>query len=134
MALSDDAIRALLRDPARHPACARHLGFELINNKVGIKTNHVPYKSSNLAQLGMLSREIDLQLDTPTAIPLIKAGKIKALAVTSPKRWPDLPDVPTVAELGHPAFEITDAGEVLIELGPVVGAERAFEAASFRAQ
>lgn len=84
-----------------------HLGFELINNKVGIKTNHVPYKSSNLAQLGMLSKEIDFQLDTPTAIPLIKAGKIKALAVTSPKRWPDMPDLPTVAELGYPSFEIT---------------------------
>ena len=84
-----------------------HLGFELINNKVGIKTNHVPYKSSNLAQLGMLSKEIDFQLDTPTAIPLIKAGKIKALAVTSSKRWPDMPDVPTVAELGYPSFEIT---------------------------
>ncbi len=84
-----------------------HLGFELINNKVGIKTNHVPYKSSNLAQLGLLSKEIDLQLDTPTAIPLIKSGKLKALAVTSPKRWPDMPDVPTVAELGYPSFEIT---------------------------
>jgi tripartite-type tricarboxylate transporter receptor subunit TctC len=84
-----------------------HLGFELINNKVGIKTNHVPYKSSNLAQLGLLSKEIDLQLDTPSAIPLFKAGKLKALAVTSPKRWPDLPDVATVAELGYPSFEIT---------------------------
>jgi tripartite-type tricarboxylate transporter receptor subunit TctC len=84
-----------------------HLGFELINNKVGIKTTHVPYKSSNLAQLGLLSKEIDLQLDTPTVIPLLKTGKIKALAVTGPRRWPDLPDVPTMAELGYPAFEIT---------------------------
>jgi tripartite-type tricarboxylate transporter receptor subunit TctC len=84
-----------------------HLGFELINNKLGIKTTHVPYKSSNLAQIAMLSKEIDVQLDTPTVIPHLKTGKLKALAVTGPKRWPDLPDVPTMAELGFPALEIT---------------------------
>jgi tripartite-type tricarboxylate transporter receptor subunit TctC len=84
-----------------------HLGFELINNKTGIKTTHVPYKSSNLAQLAMLSKEIDVQLDTPTVVPHLKTGKIKALAVTGPKRWPDLPDIPTMAELGFPALEMT---------------------------
>lgn len=84
-----------------------HLGFELINNKADIKTTHVPYKSSNLAQLAMLAKEIDLQLDTPTVLPHVKSGKIKALAVTGAKRWPDMPDVPTVGELGYPAFEIT---------------------------
>ena len=84
-----------------------HLGFELINNKTGIKTTHVPYKSSNLAQLAMLSKEIDVQLDTPTVVPHLKTGKIKALAVTGPKRWPDLPEVATMAELGFPALEMT---------------------------
>jgi tripartite-type tricarboxylate transporter receptor subunit TctC len=84
-----------------------HLGFEILNNRFGIKTTHVPYKSSNLAQLGMLAKEIDLQLDTPTVIQHLKAGKLKALAVTGSKRWPDLPDVPTVAELGYPKLEIT---------------------------
>jgi tripartite-type tricarboxylate transporter receptor subunit TctC len=84
-----------------------HLGFEILNSRFGIKTIHVPYKSSNLAQLGMLAKEIDLQLDTPTALPHIKTGKLKALAVTGPKRWPELADVPTVAELGFPKLEIT---------------------------
>lgn len=84
-----------------------HLGFELINNRAGIRTRHVPYKSSNLAQLGMLAKEIDLQLDTPTAIPLHKAGKLRILAVSGPKRWPDMPDVPTISESGFPGLEVT---------------------------
>lgn len=84
-----------------------HLGFELINNKTGIRTRHVPYKSSNLAQIGMLAKEIDVQLDTPSAIPLYRSGKLKILAVSGPKRWPDLPEVPTLAESGFPGLEIT---------------------------
>lgn len=84
-----------------------HLGFELINNKTGIRTRHVPYKSSNLAQLGMLAKEIDVQLDTLSAIPHYKAGKLKILAVSGAKRLPDLPEVPTLAEAGFPGIEVS---------------------------
>ena len=84
-----------------------HLGFELINNKTGIRTTHVPYKSSNLAQLGLLSKDIDMQLDTPTVLPLIKAGKLKALAITSTTRWPELADVPTIEEAGFNGLNMT---------------------------
>lgn len=84
-----------------------HLGFEMINNKAGIQTTHVPYKSSTAAQMGLLSQEVDLQLDTPLAAPLVKSGKLRALAVTTAARWPELPEVPTLAESGFAGFEVS---------------------------
>jgi tripartite-type tricarboxylate transporter receptor subunit TctC len=89
------------------PGNLAHLGCEMINNKAGIQTRHVPYKSGVNAQLGLLGKEIDFLLDTPVTVPNIKAGKLKALAVTSGTRWRDLPDVPTLAEAGLPGVEIT---------------------------
>lgn len=89
------------------PGNLAHLGFETINNRAGIKTIHVPYKAATAAQLALLSREIDVLLDPPLTIPHVKSGKLRALAVTSSKRWPDLPNVPTLAEAGIANVEIT---------------------------
>ncbi|MFO1197989.1 MAG: tripartite tricarboxylate transporter substrate binding protein [Burkholderiaceae bacterium] len=83
-----------------------HLGFEMINNRAGVKTTHVPYKSGVAAQIGLLGKEIDMLLDTPVTGPNVKSGKLRALAVTTAKRWPDLPDVPTMAESGYPGFDV----------------------------
>ena len=88
------------------PGNLAHLGFELINNRAGIKTTHVPYKSGVSAQLGLLGKEIDMLLDTPVTVPNVKAGKLKALAVTTARRWPDLPDVPTMIESGYAGFDV----------------------------
>ena len=84
-----------------------HLSFETINNRAGIKTVHVPYKASSAAQIGLLGKEIDVLLDTPVASQQIQAGRLKALAVTSNKRWRDLPNVPTFAEAGLPGIDVT---------------------------
>lgn len=89
------------------PGNLAHLGFEMINNKAGVQTRHVPYKSGVNAQLGLLGKEIDVLLDTPVTVPNIKAGKLRALAVTSATRWRDLPEVPTLAEAGLSGVEIT---------------------------
>jgi tripartite-type tricarboxylate transporter receptor subunit TctC len=79
----------------------------MINNRVGIKTTHVPYKSGVLAQIGVLGKEIDVLLDTPNTVPNVKSGKLKALAVTTATRWRDLPDVPTMVEAGYPGFDVS---------------------------
>ena len=67
---------------------------------------HVPYKGSGPAMTGLLGSEIDLIFEgLGSASSHIRAGKIRALAVTSPKRSPAFPDIPTMAEAGVPGFE-----------------------------
>jgi tripartite-type tricarboxylate transporter receptor subunit TctC len=67
----------------------------------------VPYKSGTLAVLGIIGGEVALTFATmPSAIPMVQAGKVRALAVTTLKRAPAMPDVPTVSEAGLPGFEI----------------------------
>ena len=78
-----------------------HLAGELFDIHAGTRLLHVPYKGSAPAMNGLLGGEVQLMFsDASTALPFIKAGKIKALAVTSAKRSPLLPNVPTVAESG----------------------------------
>ena len=69
---------------------------------------HVPYKGSSQAHVDILSGEVDMMFDTTSsAMPHIKSGRFRALAVTSPQRSPELPNVPTIAEAGYPKAEIT---------------------------
>ncbi|MFT4102272.1 MAG: tripartite tricarboxylate transporter substrate binding protein [Burkholderiaceae bacterium] len=82
------------------------LGFELINNRAGIRTAHVPYKGGAAAQTGLLGGEIDVMLDTPPTIAHVKSGRLRALAVTIPRRLPELPDVPTMIESGFAGFDV----------------------------
>ena len=55
----------------------------------------------------MLAKEVDSTFDNPSSVPKIKAGQLRALAVTSAQRWHELPDVPTIAEAGFPGFDIS---------------------------
>jgi tripartite-type tricarboxylate transporter receptor subunit TctC len=89
------------------PGNLAHLGFEMINNRAGVKTTHVPYKSGVNAQLGLIGKETDMMLDTPVTLPNLRSGKLKALAVTTAARWRDLPDIPTMAEAGYPGFDVS---------------------------
>jgi tripartite-type tricarboxylate transporter receptor subunit TctC len=81
----------------------RHLAGEIFNVLMGTSLVHVPYKGSGPAMTGLLSGEVDVVFEgLGSASPQIRAGKIRALAVTSAQRSPAFPDVPTMKELGIP--------------------------------
>ena len=78
----------------------------LLNKAAGIDMTHVGYKGSTPALHDVMGGHVQLMFDgMATSIPLIKGGKIKAFAVSTPKRSPLLPDVPTFTELGYPQLE-----------------------------
>jgi tripartite-type tricarboxylate transporter receptor subunit TctC len=84
-----------------------HLAAELLKNMAGIDMRHVPYKSGPEAVTGVLSGDVDFIFFTvPSVLPQVQAGKLRALAITSATRSQLVPDVPTVAELGFPGFEV----------------------------
>jgi tripartite-type tricarboxylate transporter receptor subunit TctC len=86
----------------------QHIAGEAFDQAAGIKTIHVPYKGSSQAHIDILGGNVEMMFDTTSsAMPHIKSGRFRALAVTSPKRSPELPNVPTIAEAGYPAAEMT---------------------------
>ncbi|MBU2410857.1 MAG: tripartite tricarboxylate transporter substrate binding protein, partial [Gammaproteobacteria bacterium] len=84
-----------------------HLGAALFAQRAGIRATHVPYKGAGPAVQDLLGGQIQFMfLDMSSALPFIKAGKLRALAVATAKRFDGLPDVPTVAEQGYPGFDV----------------------------
>ena len=87
---------------------AQHLVSALFNRLAGIELNHVPYKGSGPAMQDLLGGQVPVSFaGIPNVISSVKAGKLRALAVTTANRWSELPDVPTVAEAGVPGYEAT---------------------------
>lgn len=85
-----------------------HICAAMIGLETGIQINHIPYKGSPPLLADILGGHIDYSLDAPSNyLPHVKEGKIKALAVTTANRQPELPDVPTVAEQGLNGYEAT---------------------------
>jgi tripartite-type tricarboxylate transporter receptor subunit TctC len=84
-----------------------HLATELLASMAGIKLTHVPYKGGGPALTDTIGGRTDFFLSpTSTAIPFVKAGRLRALAVTTATRSPAFPDVPTIAESGVPGYEV----------------------------
>jgi tripartite-type tricarboxylate transporter receptor subunit TctC len=84
-----------------------HLAVELLKQAAGVDIIHVPYKGMGPASMDLLGGQVQLAFaDLPVLLQHAKAGKLRALAVSTPKRSANLPDVPTMAESGYPKIDI----------------------------
>jgi tripartite-type tricarboxylate transporter receptor subunit TctC len=91
-----------------------HVLTEMLRMNSGIVITHVPYKSAPAAESDLAAGHIDLMISNFTSMePQVKAGRIRALAITSPTRSPALPDVPTVAQAGAPYLEMVTWGGIV---------------------
>ncbi len=87
---------------------SQHLVGALFNSMAGVELNHVPYKGSGPAMQDLLAAQVGVSFaGVPNVLGQVKAGRLKALGVTTPKRWSELPDVPTLAEAGVAGYEAT---------------------------
>jgi len=95
-----------------------HLGIESFKAMTGTNMVHVPYKGNGPAMIDLMAGQIQLVFGSAVSVaPQARAGKLKALAVTGPKRAQGLPDLPTVAESGVPGYELTNAYGLLAPAG-----------------
>lgn len=108
----DDMVKAARANPKAlsfgtggngHPA---HLAAELLTSKAHISMTHIPYKGSGPLITDVVGGQLPIGVvSVVSAQPFIKSGQLRGLAVTSGRRWPSLPDTPTVAESGYPGFD-----------------------------
>ena len=86
-----------------------HMAAEMLSSEAGVRMTHIPYKGAQLALADLLSGAVPVSFESSfaTTAPSIKAGKLKAIAITRKSRTPLMPDVPTVAESGYPGFDIS---------------------------
>lgn len=82
-----------------------HIAGEMFKRAAGLDITGIPYKGGGPANIDVMAGQIPLAMGaSPAVTPLVKAGRVRALGVTSENRWPSLPDVPSVAESGFPKF------------------------------
>jgi tripartite-type tricarboxylate transporter receptor subunit TctC len=87
---------------------SQHLVGALFNAMAGVELNHVPYKGSGPAMQDLLAAQVGVSFaGIPNVLGHVKAGRLRVLGVTTPKRWVELPEVPTLAEAGVPGYEAT---------------------------
>ena len=95
-----------------------HLGGELFKIMTGSQIVHVPYKGSPQGIADLIAGQVELMFDNLTSIsPHVKSGKVRGLGVSSLKRTPVFPDIPTIAEAGVPGYETNSWGGVVVPVG-----------------
>ncbi|WP_439573476.1 Bug family tripartite tricarboxylate transporter substrate binding protein [Phreatobacter sp.] len=95
-----------------------HLSTEFFSRKVGIELLHVPYRTGAVAVQDLIAGRIDMMFDNlPTIIGQIQGKTIKPIAVSTARRWPDLPDLPTMIESGIAGFDVTSWSGMLAPKG-----------------
>ncbi|OWT66213.1 Bug family tripartite tricarboxylate transporter substrate binding protein [Candidimonas nitroreducens] len=129
-----DSLKGLIDYARQHPhtlnygsagtGTVSHLAGALLGSAAKIDITHVPYKGTNAAQMDLLAGRVSMMFDNLTnGLANAKAGKVKALAITSSQRWPGAKDLPTMAELGFPGVTITSVFGLMAPAGtpkPVV--------------
>ena len=96
---------------------APHLAMELFLRAADVKATHVPYQGSAPALTGVVAGDTQFAIDNVAAVPLIKSGKLRALAQSGKTRSAHLPDVPTFTEAGLPQFDVTATWGLLAPAG-----------------
>ncbi len=100
------------------PGTTMNIALEMLNKAAGVKITHVPYRGAAPAITDLLGGHIDtLNADLPVLLPMVKAGKVKALAVFSPERTPLLPDLPTTKESGFAGMIMENWYGLLVPAG-----------------
>jgi tripartite-type tricarboxylate transporter receptor subunit TctC len=95
-----------------------HLAGEMFRHRTGIDAIHIPFRGAAQSMPALMAGDTDFAIDNIASYtPLIKTGKVKALAVTCPERWPTMPDVPTMAESGVKDFVVTSWGAFVMPKG-----------------
>lgn len=119
-----DVIAAAKADPEKYAyasfsaGTSAHFVGEMAMQAMGIRMVHVPYKGSAPAMTDLIGGQIPISFDTVTAaIPMVRAGKVRPIAITTAKRSPFLPDVPTFSELGYPAVKLDAWGALMAPRG-----------------
>ncbi len=94
---------------------SNHLSVELLKSMTGINLVHVPYKGTGPGMNDLVAGQIPIMFPTAlSGMPFVKAGRLKAIGVTSAQRIPSLPDVPTIAEAGVPGYEASSWGGIMV--------------------
>jgi tripartite-type tricarboxylate transporter receptor subunit TctC len=94
------------------------LAAEIMIDVTGVKMVHIPYKGSGPAMVDLVGGQVNMMVETvPAALSFIRSGQLRALAVTTPERISMLADIPTTAEAGQPAIEVSSMFGVLAPAG-----------------
>jgi tripartite-type tricarboxylate transporter receptor subunit TctC len=85
-----------------------HMSGELFKSMAGIDILHIPYKGGSPMLVDLIGGQVSIGIDNlPSSMAFIKSGKVRALAVTTTKRWPGAPDIPTMAEAGVSGYDVS---------------------------
>ncbi len=136
----DETLRMLKASPGKYNFASpgvgttQHFAVELMNQMAGIKMQHIPFRSTPQALAALIGGQVELTIELiQTVRGQIESGELKAIAVTSPQRFPSLPNVPTFAESGLPDYAVTSWYGLALPAGTPEPAVAAYSAALAKA-